>query len=945
MEGSILASPLSPVRTFAIEPCTISASPVSPVPTFAIEPCTILPSLGRLALQELVLREVCVALGVPRTTINIHSNFTELGGHSLSAIGIVSACKSHGVRLSVESILLSETIFEMIQQARPMATSPPDELIYLKPTTSNATLKPKFAAKRAAETRLGAAAKRLRTPSLTVTTSLANPSSSSVRVPMTEMQLSLIGGGQANPGTNVISLFETYQTKDIPVMKRAWKAIIESESIFRTSFDLSEGNANLVLQPTNRFSWTETVVHDQDAYDSALEENQADMGVNTSFQVVTWQKGWQAQSVSTIIWRVHHALIDGYSATLVYRKLHRVAAGHPASPGTPFAEVAQELQDLQHASRPASQNFWKHRQEESQGAVGDIFLPTPSTKAFSHNVTRSVTVSLPSDAIMARARQSRVSLASMHHAAWALVLSMYSDSDSVVFGVVLSGRDLPLAGVEDTVGPLINTLPLHVKLNASWTTTEYLRHVFSRMVELNSVQCSRPEDGYVRKFSSALTTEFEMTAPETGAVQPLGKSYFTTATEIPLSVFVAADSTLRLCYHCNTFNKKDIERLGEHYRRAILALLEPSSAIGFCMDNGLTNESRDVLRKFGNSLSDDTVASSIHDDLVTLFERATTKHPDAIAVEKADQKLTYRGLNSRADRIAEHLKQFIQPGEAVCVNADRSLNWIISIYGILKAGGVYSPQDKALPPAVRDSNFQSAGAKVFLVSSVSDLEFKPRSCQLCFAVEDLLSDCQTLAKSHSELLPKLAPTPSANAYICFTSGSTGKPKGVVCTHEGLVAFQKTPEVRLFAEPGRKISQIMSPAFDGSIHEIFSALSYGATLVLSDSPDPFSHLRLVDSAILTPSIAKMLVPDDFPKLSTVSYIVCLLALRLLILRLGVSSRRACSSVCQRPVVLQENPLQHVWSNRGNLWCDDPEIRARTTSQHRGSQSFNTYLHLG
>src|SRR5438045_46242 len=117
---------------------------------------------------------------------------------------------------------------------------------------------------------------------------------------------------------------------------------------------------------------------------------------------------------------------------------------------------------------------------------------------------------------------------------------------------------------------------------------------------------------------------------------------------------------------------------------------------------------------------------------------------------------------------------------------------------------------------------------------------------------------------------RLSPKPRANAYVCFTSGSTGKPKGVICSHEGLVAFQRDPEVRLFAEPGRKISQVMSPAFDGSIHEIFSSLSYGATLVLANSAHPFAHLRLVDSAILTPSIAKVLVPDDFPKLTNVSY---------------------------------------------------------------------------
>lgn len=177
-----------------------------------------------------------------------------------------------------------------------------------------------------------------------------------------------------------------------------------------------------------------------------------------------------------------------------------------------------------------------------------------------------------------------------------------------------------------------------------------------------------------------------------------------------------------------------------------------------------------------------------------------------------------------------------------------------------------SRKTKHYLPVVRDANFQCAAAKVFLVSSPSDKDLKPSSCDVCLALDELLADPQV---APSDLSVRHSPTPSANSYVCFTSGSTGKPKGVVCTHEGLVAFQRSAEVRLFAGPGRRISQIMAPAFDGSIHEIFSALSYGATLVLSDSIDPVSHLRSVDSAILTPSLAQRLAPSNFPKLKTVS----------------------------------------------------------------------------
>lgn len=280
-------------------------------------------------------------------------------------------------------------------------------------------------------------------------------------------------------------------------------------------------------------------------------------------------------------------------------------------------------------------------------------------------------------------------------------------------------------------------------------------------------------------------------------------------------------------------------------------------------------------------------------------------------------------MDRKATVLAERMD--IQPGEVVCVLADRSINWIIAIYGILKAGGVYSAQDPGLPDHIRNTNFQTAGGKLYLVPGTSQKYCKPEACNHCLSVEELSQDIPAdVVPSH-----RPAPRPEDNAYLCFTSGSTGKPKGVMCHHAGLVAFQKDFEVRLFAAPGQRISQLMSPAFDGSIHEIFSALCYGATLVLADGVDPFAHLRKSNAGILTPSVAKILAPKDFPELRTVYLVgepvpqyvndVWSSATTLYNMYGPTEATSVCSPARQSPLAVPTPPLASTLSARTSSSC--------------------------
>ncbi|KAK7746797.1 NRPS [Cytospora paraplurivora] len=282
-----------------------------------------------------------------------------------------------------------------------------------------------------------------------------------------------------------------------------------------------------------------------------------------------------------------------------------------------------------------------------------------------------------------------------------------------------------------------------------------------------------------------------------------------------------------------------------------------------------------AIRQWSNCESFETLDESKGDDLVTLFENVVARQPTAAAITYGQgQDISYDDFDQAAAAVARELR-WVEPNEPVCVYAIRSVNWLVAIFGVLKAGGVYTPLDPSTPASVRHTNFIRSGARAILFPSSRYIstDTTPPDC-LTMTVDDIVEKKKTERRQNNLAISyptRRIARPDDLAYICFTSGSTGQPKAVQCTHKGLVAFQKDYFVRLAAKKGTVVAQVMSPVFDGSIHEIFSALTHGATLRLAeaDTQDhPFAHLQDCDSAILTPSIANALDPDQYPRLRNV-----------------------------------------------------------------------------
>ncbi|KAI4288945.1 MAG: hypothetical protein L6R35_001783 [Caloplaca aegaea] len=825
---------------------------------------------------------LCSILDTRILDLDFEASFIQNGGHSLAAAAFASMCKARGYDVTSKSILTSRSIRHFLSSIGSNTTEQADSF-ETTITDVGKNVEPPFDLKNLASPEQPAF------PVPSPTAALPSDLQSNGSIPskislledesqdlpyssassldddegtqgtLTALQLTLIHGTLKTPGMNVISYAENFYSRDIPAVKLAWKTVIDMEPIFRYSaFKPYRGNSY------QHFTWHEESSHfSPEQIRNEIEKIRSKSGLGSAFYVFPQGSMNDSNALSTVAWIVHHSFVDGYSTVLLLDKVRRVTAGIMVKPSRLLPEFYIDLQDVRRSRKQESIAYWTGQREILRSANSQLLLPATS-QTVNDSQCDDVVVDLKAlrNGLASLSKEASVTRATIFNAAWALVLSKFSGSTAVKFGVILSGRDIPLAGVMEIIGPLINTLPLCINIDPDSPAKDLLRTTMKTLVDLGEHHWATPENGFCNNFESALAVQFDQMEPPNNSIQPIGERITQQATDIPLSIMVERESNVRFVFRQERFCKKDIAMVGTCFYRVLQLLLHRDITVGGVMQGLLPISTRNTLLQYGNCISDRTTRPSITQDLVTLFEQAAKNAPDSVAVEQGDQRLTYGNLDGKASRLGKYLSAKVRPGDIVCVNSDRSINWIIIIYGILKAQATYCSLDSGLPPKLRDTMFTNAEAKVFVLPNSAQRAICPESSGCNIALDEALKEI-TDGLNHRE-----EPTPWSTAYLCFTSGSTGTPKGVLCTHGSLVAFQSELEVRLYAQPGIKVSQVMSPAFDGSIHEIFSALSYGATLVLPLQDDQFSPLTSVHSALLTPSIARAIDPDNYPQLSNV-----------------------------------------------------------------------------
>src|SRR4051794_7134944 len=460
-----------------------------------------------------------------------------------------------------------------------------------------------------------------------------------------------------------------------------------------------------------------------------------------------------------------------YEAALTGRVLDAVAAQ--------YADISEVLNEIARSEETkAGREYWLRNglpgnleaRSLSQGVNDDpSFLP------------RTASLALPATdlrALLDLQRQGEGAVEELLLACWAALIWRLGTASPLI-GVRQNGRS---EGLEAAVGLLAKLLPVSFDPRPAASFAEFRAEVAGRLREAAEWQDYFDPEVFGEQ-NAAWSWAFEMDAPETaypaGGVSLAVRHLYACVDrfEVKLAVHCGESLALSLCYDANRVAREEVERLA----RAFPALL--SSALSrpdLPLDEleVLDAGARRRLSEYNATAFDYPRDACLH----RLFERQVTLAPEALAASDGERRMTYAGLNARANQVASLLREMgVGPDVRVGLCVERSLEMLTGLWGILKAGGAYVPLDPGYPRERLSLLLSDSGAMVLLTvrAHAHLLETPPLPVLYLDELQDLDVDLPN---------PESGATAESLAYVIYTSGSTGTPKGVMVPHRAVVSY-------------------------------------------------------------------------------------------------------------------------------------------------------------
>ncbi|MGW7363964.1 amino acid adenylation domain-containing protein [Streptomyces sp. NPDC054841] len=759
----------------------------------------------RTVTEERIAAVWAEVLGLER--VGVEDGFFDIGGHSIRAVALVGALRAAGFDVGVRDVFEHRTVAELAQflTGRPAVTEV-------------AALVEPFA--------LVGAEDRATLPADAVDA-----------YPLTEVQLGMVLEMLADREAHAYHNVSSFRiTDDEPFSAQALRgaadAVAERHDMLRTSFHLDTWS--LPLQVVHAAARIRVSVRDLSGY--GADERQAAIAEFIAAERADLFDLEQAPLLRMTahvegdgVWRlgltVCHAITEGWShrALLMelldeYRRIRdegQDSAGRaqPDAPGLRYADfVAAERASLESAEDRA---YWQDviarnsRFSLPAGWAGDTTAPREKFRV-------AVPLQDLEPGLRALATRARVSVKSVLLAAHLKVMSMLTEEDRFFTGLVFSARP-EAPGADRVYGMYLNTLPFAFDRTAG-TWTELVTQVFlheagiweHRRYPMPAIQRAAGADRLLDvRFSYQ---DFDHVDEER---VDIADSSGEGATEFGLAVS-AVSGYLLMTTHTHVLSRDNADRLTALYTAVLTAMTADPD--GDARAAYLPDDERQRQLAEWNRTEYTPESRTV----LQLFEARAAGAPASAAVVHRDASVTYGELDSRANRLAHHLRDLgVSPESRVAVLLDRGPDLITALLAVWKAGGAYVPVDPSYPAERISAMREASGARVVVTSS---------------GYADRFEDAPVLVDTDAAAIaarPATAPARADDldrlAYTIFTSGSTGRPKGVEITHRGLANHVAWAARELASRGTGGAPLFSSVAFDLVVPNLWAPLVTGQSV--------------------------------------------------------------------------------------------------------------------
>jgi amino acid adenylation domain-containing protein/non-ribosomal peptide synthase protein (TIGR01720 family) len=639
-----------------------------------------------------------------------------------------------------------------------------------------------------------------------------------------------------------------YEEIDIDKYIQAWQYCLAQFPILRTAFNWEEE----IIQIIYKHGKLEYYVHDISHLATKEEKDNAiaiiqekDRKQNFDFtkpSLLRLHIIKQASAYYTILKTEHHSIIDGWSEPLLLSNLHYYYQKSVENKKISIIEDEAYLKTQEYISKnkETAHKYWLDNFTKVDNANDIVpLLDHPVDLSSYRQVVLSETCALEIkddfyNKLKRFHQKEGITLNVIVQFMWHKLLQIYSSKPISVVGTTISGRDLPVEGIVDSVGLYINTLPLVIEWDNNNTILEQLHEIQKKTTEMNTysfADLAKLQKEGERIFHSLFVFENYPTIKKSKGITKTVIRDIVENIDYPLFI-KAYDSnnvlTIKFQYDAKYLSTEKARQYLETLENIIHQIVKEPYKHHSQISLINAHEREEILK--WNSIH----ANYPSTNLVDICLADISSKYDRTAIIEANGFYTYQQINRYCYHIAAYLQehQLAKTNLLIGILSDKGYQQVVSTLGIMRAGAAYLPLHIEWPEGRLDEVLIEGKVKTVLVSQTAFNDcvrgYKIENDYTWLIIEEIIELIPTI---NIDQLPKL--NPSDVAYVIFTSGSTGKPKGVTISHEGAVNTIIAINEKFDVNKEDKVFALSELSFDLSVYDIFGLLAVGGAIVFPD----------------------------------------------------------------------------------------------------------------